>query len=175
MGGVQMDQVEVLKHLTDLFMQIGARTTSEALAHSDEELTASQSLALRYILLHPSCTLSSLAQGLAISNPAATKVMDRLEKKELVARTQGSDRRQIKAILTEKGQKVVDDHMKLQIEAYAHLIHSLAESERNTLQLGLEAIVRSAVKAIPDWQQFCLHCGTGCAEDDCPLHRYRTA
>lgn len=170
-----MDQVEILKHLTDLFMQIGARTTSEALACSEEELTASQLLALRYILLHPSCTLSSLAEGLAISNPAATKVMDRLEKKELVMRTQGSDRRQIRAVLTGKGKEVVESHLRLQVEAYSHLINSLTPDERGTLQLGLEAIIRAAVRAFPDWEQFCLHCGTGCAEDECPLHQYRNA
>ena len=169
-----MDQVGILKHLTDLFMQIGARTTSEALTLSEEELTASQLLALRYILLHPKCTLSALAQGLAISNPAATKVMDRLEKKALVVRTQGNDRRQIQAILTEKGKEVVENHLQLQLEAYANLIFSLNESERDALQQGLEVIVLAAVRAFPDWEQFCLHCGTGCAENECPLHRYRS-
>jgi DNA-binding MarR family transcriptional regulator len=170
-----MDQIVVLKHLTDLFMQIGARTTGESLASSEEELTASQLLALRYILLHPDCALSSLAQGLAVSNPAATKVMDRLEKKGLVARVQGSDRRQIKAVLTDKGREVAQDHLQLQVEAYANLIHTLNEEERDNLQKGLEAVIRAAVRAFPDWEQFCLRCGTGCAKDDCLLHCYRTA
>ena len=170
-----MDQVEILKHLTDLLMQIGARTTAEPLVRFEEDLTASQLLALRYILLHPNCALSSLAQGLGISNPAATKVMDRLEKKDLVVRVQGSDRRQIKAVLTDKGHRVGEGTLRLQMEAYASLIESLEEDERNVLQQGMESIIRAAVKAYPDWQQLCLHCGTGCAQDDCPLHRYRSA
>ena len=169
-----MDQIVVLKHLTDLFIQIGARTTTESLALSDEELTSSQLLALRYILLHPDCALSSLAEGLAISNPAATKVMDRLEKKALVNRVQGTDRRQIKAVLTEKGVRVAENHLLLQMEAYASLMRLLSNDERDTLQKGLEAVIRASVKAYPDWEQFCLRCGTGCAQDDCVLHTYRS-
>ena len=169
-----MEQAEVIKHLTDLFMQIGARIMSEPLAHSEEDLTASQLLALRFILLHPECSLSTLAEGLEISNPAATKVMDRLERKGLVRRVQATDRRQIKATITELGQSVGEEHLRLQMESYAGLINSMTQPERDSLQLGLEAMVRAAVRLYPNWEQFCLHCGVGCEHDDCVLHKYRT-
>lgn len=163
----------IIKHLTDLFMQIGARVVSEPLAHSEEDLTASQLLALRFILLHPECSLSTLAEGLEVSNPAATKVMDRLERKGLVRRVQAADRRQIKATITERGQTVAEEHLRLQLESYTELINSMTQAERDNLQLGLEAIVQAAVRLYPNWEQFCLHCGIGCEKDDCLLHRYR--
>ena len=170
-----MEQAEIIKHLTDLFMQIGTRVASEPLAHSEEELTASQLMALRYILLHPECSLSALAEGLEISNPAATKVMDRLERKGLVRRVQATDRRQIKATITELGRTVGEENLRLQLESYTALINSMTQPERDSLQLGLEAIVQAAVRLYPNWAQFCLHCGVGCEKDDCLLHRYRTA
>ena len=169
-----MEQAEIIKHLADLFMQIGTRVISEPLAHSEEDLTASQLLALRFILLHPECSLSALADGLEISNPAATKVMDRLERRGLVRRVQAEDRRQIKATITELGRKVGEGHLRLQMESYTGLINSMTQGERDSLQLGLEAIVQAAVRLYPNWEQFCLHCGVGCEKDDCLLHRYRT-
>ena len=156
-------------------MQIGARTTAESLATSDDDLTPSQLLALRHILLHPDCALSALANGLGISNPAATKVMDRLERKGLVVRVQGSDRRQVKAVLTPRGREVAQANLQLQIEAYASLFNSMPKPDREMLQGGLEALVAVAVRQWPDWQQLCLHCGVGCTKDECALHRYRTA
>lgn len=169
-----MEQAVVIKHLTDLFMQVGTRVVGEHLAHSEDDLTASQLLALRFILLHPECSLSALAEGLGISNPAATKVMDRLERKELVRRVQADDRRQIKATITNRGREVGEEHLRLQLESYTGLINSMTQAERDSLQLGLEAIVQAAVRLYPDWEQFCLHCGIGCEKDDCLLHRYRS-
>lgn len=156
-------------------MQIGLRTTMEPLAHSDDDLTSSQLLALRYILLHPDCPLSALAEGLGISNPAATKVMDRLERKGLVIRVQGTDRRQVKAVLTPHGTDAAQANLRLQLEAYANLFGCMSEAHRRALQQGLEAVVAAAVTHWPDWEQLCLRCGTGCSKDDCPLHRYRKA
>ena len=170
-----MDQIDILKHLADLFMQIGARTTAESLATADDDLTTSQLLALRHILLHPDCALSALANGLGISNPAATKVMDRLERKGLVVRVQGSDRRQVKAVLTPRGEDVAKANLQLQMESYASLFNSMPQVDREMLQQGLEALVAIAVRQWPDWEQLCLRCGIGCAKDDCPLHRYRSS
>jgi len=156
-------------------MQVGARTTVEPLAACDDDLTASQLLALRYILLHPDCALSSLAGGLGISNPAATKVMDRLERKGLVMRVQGTDRRQVKAVLTPHGKVVAEAHLQLQMNAYATLFNNMPKEHRDMLQASLEAVVAAAVQQWPDWEQLCLRCGTGCAQEGCPLHRYRSA
>jgi len=165
----------VLKHLVDLFMQIGARATMETLVTTDDMLTASQLLALRYIWLHPECSLSSLAEGLGISNPAATKVMDRLARKELVVRQQGQDRRQIMALLTPKGRDAVETQLRLQMIAYTRLFNTMSDTELASLQAGLEVMVDAAVRYWPDWQQLCLRCGTGCTRTDCPLFRYTTA
>jgi len=168
-------QTDILKHLTDLFMQIGARAVAEPLARSSADLTNSQLLALRYILLHPDCSLTALAKGLAISNPATTKVMDRLERKGLVVRAQGADRRQTIALLTPAGRVEVQRYLKLQMDAFAELFVAMTPSERDSLQKGLEALSAAAVRQWPGWQQLCLRCGTGCAEADCPLFRYRGA
>lgn len=170
-----MEQIDVLKHLADLFMQIGAMAVAEPLARSSADLTSSQLLALRYILLHPDCTLTALAKGLAISNPATTKVMDRLERKGLVVRAQGVDRRQTIAVLTPAGRAEVQNYLKLQMDAFSLLFAAMSLSERDSLQKGLEALSAAAVRQWPGWQQLCLRCGTGCAQTDCPLFRYRGA
>jgi len=162
----------VLKHLADLFMQIGARATMETLLVADDMLTNSQLLALRYIWLHPDCPLTSLAEGLGVSNPAATKIMDRLAQKGLVLRTPGADRRQILATLTPKGRETVETQLRLQMIAYVNLFNTMTEKEQAVLQSGLEVMVDAAVRRWPDWQQLCLRCGTGCARKDCPLYRY---
>lgn len=170
-----MNQVDVLKHLADLFMQIGGMAAAEPLSRSSSDLSGSQLLALRYILLHPNCTLTSLAQGLAISNPATTKVMDKLERKGLTVRAQGTDRRQTIALLTPEGRAEVQHHLKLQMDSFSRLFATMTESEKDALQRGLEALAAAAVRQWPGWQQLCLRCGTGCAELDCPLFRYRGA
>ncbi|MBT9135552.1 MAG: hypothetical protein DDT34_00611 [Firmicutes bacterium] len=162
----------VLKHLADLFMQIGARATMETLLEADEMLTNSQLLALRYIWLHADCPLSELASGLGVSNPAATKIMDRLAQKQLVVRMPGTDRRQILAALTSKGRDTVETQLRMQMIAYVSLFNTMTEVEQATLQAGLEVMIDAAVRRWPDWQQLCLRCGTGCARKDCPLYRY---
>jgi len=170
-----VEQIDILKHLTDLFMQIGAMAVAEPLARSSADLTNSQLLALRYILLHPDCSLTALAKGLAISNPATTKVMDRLERKGLAVRAQGADRRQIIAQLTPEGRTEVQSYLKLQMDAFSELFAAMTAPERDFLQKGLEALSAAAVRQWPGWQQLCLRCGTGCAQADCPLYRYRGA
>ncbi len=170
-----MKQTDILKHLTDLCMQIGAMAVAEPLERSSTDLTNSQLLALRYILLHQDCTLTALAKGLAISNPATTKVMDRLERKGLAVRAQGIDRRQTIALLTPEGRAEVQNYLKLQMDAFSALFAVMTPSERDSLQTGLEALSAAAVRQWPGWQQLCLRCGTGCAQADCPLFRYRGA
>ncbi len=73
-----------------------------------EEITAAQLRSLRQLMSVESLTVGSLAEGLRISYPAATKAVDRLVERGLASRKRDAgDARSIRVQLTERGRGLV--------------------------------------------------------------------
>ncbi len=68
------------------------------------EVTSAQAGALFYLMKNNGCLLRELSQGLMLDNSAITGMVDRLEKKDFVKRSNSkSDRRAINIHLTDTG------------------------------------------------------------------------
>ena len=80
----------------------------EGLLGDAEEITAAQLRTLAQLASVASLTVGSIASGLKISYPAASKAVDRLVERGLAARHRdNSDARSIRVSLTERGRELV--------------------------------------------------------------------
>lgn len=163
---------------TDLFVGVLAKVlTSKVLDEAfDGQVTMAQLQALRYLLQNEQRLMSDLADGLAISYPAATKTVERLVKKDLVTREgDPADRRVVRVHLTPQGVELVQ---KINAELSRRLnaaLETMSESDRQSLLRGMTAFVASAMEGVADGQvieSVCLHCGAHHL-GDCPIEGAR--
>lgn len=132
--------------------------------------------ALRYLLHNEQRLMSDLAEGLGISYPAATKTVERLVKKNLVAREgDPADRRVVRVYLTQQGINLVQQ-INAEMSRRLHaVLGRMGEEDRNALVRGMSAFVTAALAGVDDAElidSVCLHCGvqhTG----DCPVEAAR--
>ena len=79
-------------------------------------------------------TPSRLAESLLVSSGTLTSRLDRLERKELVARVpHPRDRRSVEVELTARGRQLVDDAVTVHVENEQRMLEPLSERDRETL------------------------------------------
>lgn len=131
-------------------------------------LSVVQFMALRFIGLHERPNLGSVAEALAISNAAATKLVDRLVKKGLAARVEDEiDRRERRLSLTERGLALFSSSTEEGERRMAEILGRLSERDRVHLRLALHAFLAAAFDEPTQVQKVCLRCGRE-HERDCP-------
>jgi len=144
-------------------------------AGDEGEITRTQFLGLRYLRLHENCTMGSLASGLGISQPAATKLVERLEERALALRERGAgDRRKTLIRLMPRGfhlsERVLREHSRQSSEMVSQLEAGLRES----VVVGLEDLLERALPDARAAQQICLRCGPH-HDPDCVVNRAHLA
>lgn len=122
-------------------------------------LTGVQYACMRYIKSHRSPTVGDIASGLRISSAAATKLVDRLEKKGLAVREgHREDRRSTRVTLTPGAMEMVDRLALLEKSLFGSIISRISAEDLKALAKGLEAFI--AAIASPDMiEAACLRCG----------------
>jgi len=159
--------------LIELFRRIIVRrfTIPATLESAENVVTVSQLRALRYLERHSDCTMGALASGLGISQPAATKLVDRLGAKNLADRhRQGRDRRQIQIRLTPEGRRLVEVVQLRRQGRLRDVLESMAPDRRASFLAGVEEFVRRAVTDAEAVKAICLQCGTE-HTDDCLINQ----
>jgi DNA-binding MarR family transcriptional regulator len=92
--------------------------------------------------LDESPTLSPIAERLGLSLPSASRAVDGLVKRKLVARTEDpDDRRQRRLSLTDSGHELADRIVAARIEGLGQFAASLADDERERLESALELLL----------------------------------
>jgi len=87
-------------------------------------------------------TLKPVAEKLGLSLPSASRAVDVLVNRELVARTEDpDDRRQRRLSLTASGQELAERIMAARLEGLGQLAASLTESERERLDDALSLLL----------------------------------
>jgi long-chain acyl-CoA synthetase len=107
-------------------------------ALSEVDLSLAQYRLLGNLADGPSLA-STLAERLIVSRPSVTALADGLVERGLVARSEGTDRRQVLHVLTPDGQKVVraaDEAIERRLE---NLADHVSEGERQRAFRGLES------------------------------------
>lgn len=159
---------------TDRLARLFSRALHQQLMadlHKGGRLTASQFQALSFIERHQGCTVGELAAGLAVSCPAATKLVDRLTAKQLATRAPSPhDRRQVQVTLSAAGQAALGEVEQARRQLLGDAVGSLPRPRHLGLVRGLEALLARLVGDADTARALCLHCGEAHLAD-CPLNR----
>lgn len=135
-------QIEaVVNRLSDAMSRLLIDEYHRHLAELD--LTFLQAQAMR-ILRRGASTPGSLAAELRVTAPAITQLIDRLARKELVARRAAEgDGRAVVVALSPKGKRLVDAFRKRRGEVFARALGRMNEVEQREVMGALERIVES--------------------------------
>jgi DNA-binding MarR family transcriptional regulator len=171
MKTVELDY-EYAARVSNLFAQILTKSLSERLVAelTHEEITLPQLQAMRYIWLHRNATVGEVAEGLDISYPSATNMLNRLVRKGLVTRHGNpADRRFVEVQLTEKGERLTRQVEEERTARLKQVLDEMAPEERQALIDGLRAFIVTAVESDKRMiEEICLRCGVQ-ANGNCPI------
>lgn len=112
-------------------------------AVSQQDLTLGQ-LKTMSLLAHAAHRLSvkDVAQQLGISLPSASRAIDPLVRRRLVARQEDAEDRRVKRLeLTAKGDALVERLTAARVSSFERMLEELTESERRKLASALESIL----------------------------------
>lgn len=104
-------------------------------------MTASQVVVLQIIAAEGEISPSAIAQKARITQATVTALLDRLQKRALVTRTQGAaDRRRVFVTLTEAGRKLLDDTPDALQTRFAARFNELKDWQQASINAALEQV-----------------------------------
>lgn len=107
------------------------------------EITWSQWLVLNHLRQNLNSTPAATALGIGVDRSAITRLVDRLEAKQLVMRMrEGVDRRSVTLYLTKKGLDISSDIDAIAMEHQRSFLSSLHTSEQKMLKTSLQKLLR---------------------------------
>ena len=161
------DILNQTERVSDIFTKIMLKIMSSDLSvGASEEITTAQVQAMRHIAQHGPCTIGSLAEGLSVSQPAATMLVDRMTKRDLVSRQPGkSDRRQAELSLTDHGRAVLEQVEAERMEHLSGVLALMSPEERDIFLHSLEQFISAALKYEHVAYEACLRCGSDHSPD----------
>ncbi|MGE5581149.1 MAG: MarR family winged helix-turn-helix transcriptional regulator [Bacillota bacterium] len=125
-----------------------------------EQLTEVQLSCIQFVAAHPDPSIGEIAAGLAISNAASAKLVDRLVKKKLLTREEDpKDRRVLQVKLTPKGKEFLKDIKKIEAAQFNRILQKMTAEEIAALESGMAAFLKAALENPEQVEQICLHCG----------------
>jgi|YelNatPaOPRAMG01_1025707.scaffolds.fasta_scaffold05956_12 DNA-binding MarR family transcriptional regulator len=169
---ISEDWTDEAARVSDLFVGILFKTLSQHLIAelSDARVSLPQIQAMRYIWLHQHVLIGNLAEGLMISYPSATNMVNRLEKQGLVERIiNPTDRRQVEVKLTEQGVNLTSLMEEERVSRLREVLQKMKEEDRQSLLHGLTSFILAAVGDDKEAaEEICLRCGSK-ANNNCPV------
>ncbi|MDO8682875.1 MAG: MarR family transcriptional regulator [Armatimonadota bacterium] len=159
---LERNSTEYLELLAEVFAGI---VTKEAEAKSvnktsDGEVTHALMQCLQYIYLHGPCSIRRIAEGLSVSVPASSQLVERLVHRNLVSRQDSiEDRRLSRVELTETGHELVQRAREERGEWFQAVCDKLPEDRRAALVDGLEQFIYLALTSEQDVEKVCAKCG----------------
>jgi len=150
------------QHVSDVFTKIMLKTmTMGLLAEAPEgEITMAQLQAMKHIAQHGSCTIGSLAEGLGVTQPAATMLVDRMVKRGVVEREPGrNDRRQAEVRLTRYAKAMLEKAESERADRLSKVLGLMSPGERQQFLESLQRFVGAALKLESAVEEACLRCG----------------
>lgn len=170
-----MNDTELLsqaEHISDIVTKIMLRTMAgDITGGASDEITMAQFQALRHISQHGPCTIGSLSDGLSVSQPAATMLVDRMVKRGLVERQpRQDDRRQAEVSLTPHAEDLLGQIETGRAERLGRILAVMEPRERERFVESLECFVSAVLKLEHSPDEICLRCGTE-HQDDCIVNK----
>jgi DNA-binding MarR family transcriptional regulator len=98
--------------------------------------------ALFHIHREGRCGVTELGNHLGVTSPAASQMLERLVQQELILRTEDpKDRRGKRIVLTDKGNRVLEDGILARQSWLDDLSETLSDGEKETIMLGLNILI----------------------------------
>ncbi len=108
-------------------------------------LTLAQYQVITMVLGRERCSQKQIADHLGVTGPTVVRIIDALEKKELVRRTRnGQDRRIVLVSLTDKGVEVQQECAALHEQQLAATINRLPAKKADELLVNLSDLLEAA-------------------------------
>ena len=158
-NGEMRQQLELFVDLLGVYTSVvlNGRALEEA-THGG--LTPSQHEAMVFIQRHGGCSAKALSEGLHISIPSSTRLVDRLVRKSLVDRREsGADRRLVQLTVTEVGEQALAAVHAARVRRMQQTLETFAPDERAGLMALLERFLLAALRDEQTVRDICLHCG----------------
>lgn len=137
------------QRLLDLLNALGSTTFRQLLWQraSELDLTYAQSQVLFYVAEHPGCHMGDVAKAFAVTLPAVTHIIDRLEQKQFVVRgDHPTDRRVYLLEPTKQGRALVHELHGMQTRGVEEVLARMSGPDRQRVIKGLEALVDAATE-----------------------------
>jgi DNA-binding MarR family transcriptional regulator len=139
------------------------------------ELTPSQYDALVFIHRHGDCSAKALSEGLQISIPSSTRLVDRLVRKHLVDRRESAeDRRLVQLSVTAQGLQALEQVRQGRVQKLQHALREMTADDREQLLGLLERLLHSVLSDEQTVRDCCRHCGTD-HEETCVVNEAHRA
>jgi len=138
------------QRLLDLLNALGSTTFRQLLWQraSELDLTYAQSQVLFHVADHEDCHMGDVAKAYGVTLPAVTHIVDRLEEKQFLHRTDDpADRRVYVLELTKAGRALVQELHGLQMRGVEGVLRRMSVEDRQRVIKGLEALVDAATVA----------------------------
>jgi len=123
---------------------------ARSLSDLGEEVTLAQYRTLVVLASQGPHSLAGLADAVGVTPATATRMCDRLVKKKLIIRrTERGDRRQLRLVLTERGQTLVQSVSKRRRREIEKILSEIPMSEQTSLIQALSRFTAAAGE-VPD-------------------------
>jgi DNA-binding MarR family transcriptional regulator len=170
-ANISVNYMELLSDLfTDVMSQILNPPEFKELCGA--EITMVQIIAMRYIYRHGGgTTITALSEGLSITLPASTKLVDRLQKHQWVTRQVDENDHRISFVqLTETGRATVEKIKEVRSNKLSQILSLMSAEDRRSLLSGLESFISTALVGQEMIESICQRCGTD-SIDDCIVNQ----
>lgn len=138
-----------LVEATPQFMQF---LREEMRAGRGEDLSVPQFRCLAWLNRHPGCGLGEVAEGMGLSDPSMSKLVDGLVRRGLVARAPGlEDRRRVVLDLTGAGAGLLAECRAGATQAFARRLAGLPEAELAQVAATLRTLRRLFTPRAPGY------------------------
>jgi DNA-binding MarR family transcriptional regulator len=163
--------VERIEKALDVLHQIAERDlTAQTRDAEDNGLTPAQIRVLRHVHLHQHPSVRSIADGLMVSPPAATQLVNKLVAKDLVVRSERKeDRRAVDVRLTVRGNTIAQRLIRDRRRRLSRLLARMPAKSQRELARGLEAFLSATLSNEQSIEGACLRCGKRHA-GGCPVN-----
>ena len=144
---VHDDLSDASRHLVDLLTTLLSSTFRQILWKQalELDLNYSQAQVLFLVAKNPGALMGTVARSFGITLPAVTQVVDRLESKGFLERSENpQDRRQVRLFLTREGEGLARRLEALQVEGLGRVLKRLSAADRKDVIHGIERLVSAA-------------------------------
>lgn len=141
------DLTDDSRHLVELLTTLLSSTFRQILWKQalELELNYSQAQILFHVAKNPGALVGDTARSFGITIPAVTQVVDRLESKGFLERSDDPrDRRQVRLYLTRPGESLARELEELQVKGLARVLKRLTPADRKDVIRGIERLVAAA-------------------------------